>query len=209
MLLSEMKIALMRYGFDSTDPLTIWLNWGMREFERAYDWPFLENFQTVPTIIGTPEYTISTSILRQFKSLKINGDAKPLERMSLAQFHFEVPDKLVTGHPYKYVALTANTFRLYYIPDAVYTVDIYARGYELDLVDGNPNDTFDLIPPALHHLPVLRAAVFALETDNEESRASTLLNEFNTAVANAIADLGEHGTGPEYVQDVMSGGTWH
>src|SRR5712671_4982581 len=43
MLVSEIKVALKRYGFDDEDPLLIWINAAYHEIEKAYPkWPWLE-----------------------------------------------------------------------------------------------------------------------------------------------------------------------
>jgi hypothetical protein len=195
MQLSEMETALKRYGFSDDDPLTNWINWGMHELVKAHPWPFLETYLTISTTVGDGEYQADFNI----NYAKINGDAQPLQYMTLNSFAREFPDDTVRGHP-EYYTLLSNFMQFYPVPDAVYMIKVVGRQAEPDLVD--PTDEPSWIPPSMHHLIVVRAAVFALNAENEEDRAQAKLDEFNDMLPNHISSSGQHNDGPLYVQDV-------
>jgi hypothetical protein len=197
-----MKTALKRYGFDDTDPLNTWLNWGMQRFCSEYDWPFLEIFTQPVTVAGNPDVALSSTVVKRTISVKINGDSDPLQRLSLQQYHRTIPDKTQQGHPDRFTMLTANSMKLFYVPDAVYTLDVFARGIEAKLVDATGSDTFDLIPEPLHQLIVTRAAVFGLMAENEEDRANSNLADYQQGLQGAISDYGDKTDGPLFVLQV-------
>jgi hypothetical protein len=201
--LSDMKTALSRYGFNTTDPLTVWLNMGMHDLEMEEDWIFLRTPLTITTVIGTSDYVITQP---RISSLKINTYANPLSFLPLKTFQGEVIDYTESGVPEIYTMIGYKTVRLFRRPNAVYTINGFALNEEIDLVDSNSGDTADFIPTNIHHLIVLKAAVYALQAENEEARASDALDQYNQALVGARRRYTDFTGENREVQDVMAYG---
>jgi hypothetical protein len=211
-----MKTALKRYGFDDTDPLTTWLNWAGQTLCDEYDWRWLEYEATVNGIAGSTlvfELTPQSMIQRinWFKTAYDYGDGPPLEFLSSTRFHeMKARNPLLQGTPVYYTAWPADEhFQVSVYPapstEMVFHYQIQTKEEENGLIDAAPTATFNLIPPELHRAVVIRAAVFGLEAENEEDRASKLEGTYNTLVMKAINRQPKY-IGPLFVQDTQGYG---
>lgn len=205
MILSEMKTALKRYGFDDSDPLTTWINWGMHDLEHDQKWTFLAGLTSVNTVIGTSTLSLGTTI-GSIVSAKINGDSDPLDFLPPSAFMRNIADFTVSGHPSQYTRLSSGVIKLYPVPDAVYAVTFFYRGQELDLADASPGGTPLYIPSDMHHLIVIKAAAYGLQAENEEQRAQDALSQYTAGVSSVLAKYTDTTDEPREVQDVMNYG---
>lgn len=209
MILSEMETALMRYGFDTSDPLLTWLNWGMYEVTKEREWRFLEQIDNSVLLAGNPamSWIISPITIKKILSIKIIGQADPLRFVGPAQWHREVSDPTSTGTPQIYKVVHTTTDRVFTTvwptPTMGYTTEMVYKVKEIDLV--NPGDSPVYIPSELHSAIVVRAAAFGMEAEDEQDRATGLMNTFASLIANAISD-DDDTAGPSFVEDVMNYG---
>lgn len=209
---AEMETALKRFGFDDTDPLDTWLNAGMWEFCRKHDWSFLiqRDNENLSTSSGLISWAPGQSTIQKIISIKIEGQNGSLTEVSYQGWDQQVDSITATGCPLIYRIknfsagpgagdnLTTEVWPISTSADIVYLV------YKAkEPVIGNNGPLY--VPQELHYAIVLRAAVIALQAEDEDDRAATQLEAFNEMVASAISDDDRYG-GPYFVKDVMNYG---
>src|SRR5580765_2933367 len=101
MNLEQMETALKRYGFDSTDPLAIWLNAALHEMENDLDWPWLEKAtQTLlNTTIGSAALLFTGTNHAKVVSVRNETTKTKLEYFAWPRFVREVEDPTLKGTP--------------------------------------------------------------------------------------------------------------
>lgn len=211
MLLSEMKTALQRYGFDTTDPLTTWLNWGMKEVQKYHNWKNLELIIPVSVGAGQPTFTITSVNAKKVITAKVRGQGDPMTEITMQAFQRSVPDSSSppSGVPAEYFVWNSDPVTLEFwltaTPIANTTIELMVLLKEPDLVDSNPNDTTNYLSDDFHPAIVLRAAVFGLQAENEEDRANALFSTWTDMMDKQVGD-DDKTIGPLYVEDVMEYG---
>lgn len=221
MQLNSMKTALQRYGFDTTDPLTQWLNWGMWEVEKAHDWWFLYYQELISINAGDASISL-TNLLPAGSIKRINT----IRLLLPSTQSFDDPLEYITAQDWarKTTTLNTNSYRSaprYYsirvnpvndmevpiwpFPSVAYTAEVTAKVKDPAMSDAAPTVGPAYIPDTLEAAIITRAAAFGLMAENEESRASDALNQFDNLIKAEVTDS-DKVTGPQYVQDVMNYG---
>lgn len=191
MTLADMKTALERFGFDETDPLTTWINEGLRQFVDAYPWPFLEALVNVNTVANNDTIVLPSDFFSMITA-RVTTDSLPLDYMGRIQFENQIQDPTKKAKPTIYTLIGMSTVTLYPIPDAVYPIRLIYRKKVAALVN-------DADVPAIdsnyHYTAVLGAVAVALQAENEEDRATTALDNFNASIQTAIQAFGAKQSG--------------
>lgn len=185
MIVSELKEALKRFGFDNSDPLLTWLNAAMHEIEMAHTkWPFLEATETkILALVGSEDgrFNLAGSAKRIIKvrdvtnELSSGGQGKDLEFMDRRALQREFPNLKAKGKPEVFSILGSNTIQVYPVQDSERTLEVT---YISRLADLKGESEEPEIPEAYHYLIVLGAAYVALQAENEEDRAANAQAEF-------------------------------
>jgi hypothetical protein len=204
MLVSEAQTALMRFGFDSTDPLTIWLNEAMHQFEDAHDWGFLQQIATVNTVVGDSTLTLPTT-LHKIQSIRDVTSKKKLGYVTISEFERVVIDPTTRGQPDVYTITNMKVVQFYPATDLARTFRVV---YQEELVDMAATNVSMPGPTRIHYPIVQGAAMIALQAENEEDRAISAKAEFEAAIDRLWTkynskELDE----PQQVTDVMGYGS--
>lgn len=178
MLVSDGKTALKRYGFDDTDPLLIWLNEGMHQFEDAHDWAFLQQVTTLSALVGTNSLTLPTQLHKVQSVRDITGKHK-LEYMTISEFEREITDPTVTGYPMIYTITGTETLQFYPVLDVGRSFRVV---YQEELIDMTTDGAVMPGPTRIHYPIVQGSAMIALQAENEEDRATSAKAEFEAAI---------------------------
>lgn len=181
----QLKTALKRYGFTDSDPLLTWLNAALHEFAGRYNWPFLETVVESALAVGDDTIILPADFGKVI-SLKIKGFTKTPQYKDLHVFEDMVEDDTVTGVPDIYTLIGLSTIVLYPVNDAPQTVRLIYRKKVSDLVNDVDVPGVDVVT---HYAIVLKAAAIGLQAEDEEDRASTASDEFDSAVISAIAQF--------------------
>lgn len=180
MIVSDMNTALRRYGFDDTDPALSWLNAGMHRFETEEDWPFLFTDGSTTVVAGSTSITLPSDYSKPVLIKDMTHQTK-LRHKRFRQFSKLIGDESETGKPIFYV-VEAGVLKLWPVPD----VDIEMKFiYSKSLPDmSNPLAECPL-PTAWHWTVIKGAASIALQSENEEERAKTVMGEYQDDVDRA------------------------
>ena len=182
MNVEQMETALKRYGFDSTDPLLVWLNAAMHDIENDMDWPWLESSgpETVNTVAGKLNLTLPFNTLKVLTLRDATNKVK-LEYYDYHKFVREVEDPTQTGFPEIYTRSGLQLYvTLYPIPSAVFAMELTVQFETLDMTGpaSEPQTGVTVWPVESHFLIVQRAAALALMAENEEERAKTAQEQY-------------------------------
>lgn len=200
MQLSELKTLLKRTGFSDSDPLSSWLNIGMNWVLDSRDWPFLIKLASDTVVAGTPAITLPTDF-RRLITLKCVDTNNKLDPMEITEFEREISDPTVTGPPMLYLVF-GDLIDVYPTPDATYNMRLfYIKNIPALSLDTDEPE----LPNSLHYAVVQAAATVALQAENEEERAQTAEQEFESTIARAWRSLSGASSSDEYrtVTDVM------
>lgn len=204
MLVSAAKTALQAYGFDTNDPLNVWLDAGIHEFERAYDWPFLQVRASVVVNAGVAALVLPGTA---FKVMSIRdttvGRVHKLKYMDVVGFEDQIDDPTQQGTPTNYTVLTGNTVQIWPVPDTNTTFSVI---YQDALADTGADGTNMPGPVMIHYTCVMHSAYLALQADNEEDRAKTAQDQAQQAVWRIIRKYRANLDSQRQVQDSMGYG---
>lgn len=203
---AEMKTALKRYGFDDTDPLITWLDWGLHELEREHEWPFLVGEDSTTAAIGAGE-VFDTGLPGIF-IVQLQDNSDPMEYLSVEEFRRKT-DKTSTGSPYYWTfGPDPDDLRIWPKVTVATNIDLVYHKEEPEIVTLSGGDSLSFFPKGMHYLIVLRAAAFGLQAENEEDRASSELEAYKTGVLTAISRYGTpRRRSGRTVDDVMNYGS--
>lgn len=191
--LAQLQTALMRYGFDQTDPLTTWLNAAMHDFESCFDWPFLEVSPIrVPMPVGANTITLPSDCLKIMYVKDMTQFAK-LKYYTRNKFVRVVSDPDDMGLAEIYTLVNTNQIQIWRVLGSPTTFEVMYQSMCPDMV--NPTDepgTAELpFPNIVHYAIVQGAAYIALQAENEEDRATTALNQYQASLLRFMGKFGE------------------
>jgi hypothetical protein len=192
--LGEIKTALKRYGFDDTDPLTLWINAAMHEFEDAYPWPWLEREVFLALLVGEREVLVPSDFYKLISLKWKERDSRPVY-LGIDEFEEAITDRTITG-PLPSVFTMVGMERILVWPTASENLDIEFI-YRKELPDLVDDDDIPGIPTRHHYGLVAGAASYALQAENEEERSQTAQGLWQAVIDRAIARYGtrqEQGT---------------
>jgi hypothetical protein len=193
MLFQEMQTALMRYGFNDTDPINLWINAAMHEIEGAFDWPWLyEGPVSLVVTAGTNSVTLPTDFVK-IHSLKDLDHLAKIKFWNRHKFTRLIQDETDTGLIELYTLVGTNQIQFWRVPVTDTNIMLIYQGSTPDLV--NPTDVpttgSQQWPVMLHYPIVQRSASIALQAENEEDRAKTAQSEFETALMRCMGKYSE------------------
>lgn len=207
MQFSDMQTALMRYGFDSTDPLGTWLNAAMHDFEMAADWDVLESDNT---IINLPANTNTISVPNDFRKvidIRDYDNQVKLRQWNRRKFDRDIMDQSQPGLMELYTVVRNGSIQVWRVPYVNTNVQLWYQVACPDMVNptDQPGPTTNPFPVGCHYPIVVRAAAIALMAENEEQRATTAQQEYQSMLIRCIgAYAGERTLDDvETVQDVQ------
>ena len=204
MLVSELKTALKRYGFDDEDPLLIWLNAAYHEIEEEKDlWTFLETTEEVTLTAGTDTITTASLLKRPIKVVDVTDTANPidLEYYDRRAFLLEGRSQTATGAGELFYRVGDREMKVWPKPEKTRKLLVV---YVKELADLKEEAEEPKIPVANHYLIPLGAAYIGLQAENEEERAMTAENQFRNKLERMVNSDNEKQVGEaEYVEDVM------
>lgn len=183
MNLGEMKTALKRFGFDTSDPLATWLNASMHEFEDAAEWSFLLKQTTIVGNAGDSSLILPSDFFKTV-SIRNSTDGNKLKWVDSRQFDADVFDFTVQDVPTTYTTLGQTIIRLYPVLD---TTTTFVLTYESALLDMVNDTDVPGIPTRYHYSGIVQgAAAIALQAENEEERSTAARALFDSTVGRAI-----------------------
>lgn len=188
-----METALQRYGFDTSDPLAVWLNAAVHDIEAMYDWPFFEEgaYQFVAQA-GVQEIALPADFLKVITLWDSDHQCK-LQRWDYHKFKRDIQSPLDQGSPEIYTILNLNQIILWRVPLTNTNFELVYQATTADMV--NPTDvptSAGIAWPNIMHYPiVVRAAATALMAENEEDRAKSALDEFQRMILNCMGKFSE------------------
>lgn len=191
MRLAELQVALKRYGFNDTDPLTSWLNASLHEFEDSFRWPFLEAATTIRASANTATISTETlpSVFRRVIILKNLTNGSKLRFFPLIRFERQIPEPSEPGNAEIYTLLELNEITVWPIPQVPTE---YRLVYHRSIPDLVTSEDVPSIPAQYHYTIVRGAAYIALQAENEEERAQTAGAGFQSDVNRAINFYSSH-----------------
>lgn len=209
MTLAEMETALKRFGFDSTDPLSIWLNAAMHDVEDSFDWPWLESrVQDIVMPAGSSSLILPDSALKIIFIKDLTNQRK-LEYYDRHKFAREISDPAEIGCPEVYTLVDTTSVQIWRVLQEEITYECLFQSATPDLIFPNdePKTGDNRWPGNVSYLIVLRAAAFALQAENEEERAKNALEQYQNSLLKLMAKFGERELDePTTVQDVQGYG---
>lgn len=184
MKLEEIETALKRYGFDSSDPLLVWINAAYHEIEQAHKkWSFLEAEEEVKVASGSRRFSLSSPVKRFIRvrdvtaELSTGGEGLDLTYMDRRTMEREFPNLLVKGLPEYFTIVGGNEIQLYPVPSSDRTI---LSTYIKALADLAVAGEEPLIPVANHYTIVRGSAYIGLQAENEEERAASAQAQFES-----------------------------
>jgi hypothetical protein len=184
-ILSEMKTALKRFGFDDTDPLAIWLNAAMHEFEDEYKWTFTELLTTGTLTSGTLTLTVPSTYVRTIAlTFTAPSMENPLNYITYRDYQQRRADDggAISGVP-MYWTKGPGGLIVHPVPDADRSYEHIFRARSDDMVSDASSPAF--IPLEYHYALVEGAAAIGLAVDNSEERVADHRSIFEAAMARA------------------------
>lgn len=183
-----MQTALLRYGFDVTDPIATWLNASKNDFAMEADWTFLEEGPVTVTMASGNTITLPSDI-QKIITLKDNTNLCKLEYWSRRKFTRYIRDETETGYPEVYTLVGTNQIQLWRTPTTSINYQVLYQAISPDMVNAGdmPLSGSTAWPVATHYPLVVRAAAMALMAENEEDRAKVALGEYQSMMTNLLA----------------------
>ena len=211
MILSGMRDALRRFGFDPSDPLTVWLNAAMHEFVDAAPWPFLEQVQTITAPTSGTEVSAISDGVERINSVYLADPMSNDHKLSFWRWHKflrEISNPDSTGKPEIWSVWGSRELHVYPVANGAYDLKVYYIGNVSDMSADDDEPGGGLIPERWHYTIVQGAAAIALQAENEEERSATARALFESGISRGVAHYGlRHGDEFEQVQDVMGYGS--
>jgi hypothetical protein len=206
MLVSDLKAALFKYGFNDEDPWLQWLNEGYHEIEiENPQWSFLVVTETVALASGSVVVATTQTMKRPVKIRDITGESssggegEDLEYMDLPQFERNFGNHKEIGNP-QYYTVRGKAVEVYPVPSGDREIQVT---YIKELSDLAEETEEPLMPPSFHFCIVYKAAAVGLMGENEEERANTAESQFINKLERLVSDDREKQVGePEYVEIV-------
>lgn len=200
MVIGDWRIALKRYGFDSSDPIDVWLNAAYQDFQSDHAWPWARLITTVATTPGVSTLSLPSNFSRVF-TVRDTAKKDKLTYFDLWRFEREISDMDEVGNPIIYTVHAPNVISVWPVPASAVNLRVVYEKSFAELSDVNPTPD---MPVRFHYIPIFRAAAIALMAENEEDRSQTAIAEYNAAVekANSLyahTELGDE----EAVEDVQ------
>ncbi len=180
MFFSDMQALLMRYGFDTSDPLALWINAAKNDFASEQNWPFNE---VGPVIISMAAGTNSVTLPSDFSrpvSLKDNTNLAMLKYWEQHKFIENIQDETDTGLP-EVFTIQARQIQVWRVPTTSINYRLMYQADSPDLVastDVPQTLSGNVWPEDTHYPIVLNAAFIALMAENEEERAQTAYKQY-------------------------------
>lgn len=207
MLVSELKTALKRFGFDDSDPLLIWLNAAYHEIEEEKDdWSFLEITEEISQTTGDKNFVPAKLLNRPIKLLDITdtGTSYEVKYMDRRTFLMGEYDPTATGRPEVFYRVGDQEIEFWPKPEkARKFLFLYIR----ELEDLKEESEIPAIPVKNHFLIAQGAAYIALQAENEEDRAANAENQFRNKLERMVISDNEKQVGEvDTVEDVMEYG---
>jgi hypothetical protein len=190
---ASMQTALLRYGFDVNDPVQIWLNAAMHDFEAAFDWPFLEVLPYQTTLnIGANGITLPSDAGKVIYVKDMTNLAK-LKYYDRHKFVRVIQDPTDVGQAEVYTLVGTNQLQFWRVLQSATTFEVMYQALCPDMV--NPTDvpgTAETPFPEIVHYAILQcAAAIALQAENEEDRATTALQQYQASLMRFMGKFGE------------------
>lgn len=210
MLVGDAKIALKAFGFDDTDPLLIWLEAAKSDFEGRDDWPFLiKTAALIPMAIGVISVSGGTLPADIFKVMSVRDNTQGLKLQELDPLAYDrdLDNPNEPGLPQNYsvfASAVAPGLNLAIWPASTQAWSLQLR-YQATMTDITTlGDGVQMPGPVqMHYAYVQGAAAIALQADNEEDRAATAQQLFESKISSwrrkTFSDIDE----PSTVQNVM------
>jgi hypothetical protein len=194
MTLEEMETALKRYGFDNKDPLKAWLNAAMRDIESVYDWPFLETaLVETEMAAGSNEITLPLHTTKVI-TVKDQTNIYKLKYYDIHKFERDIREPKEVGLPEIYYLISTNyklgIWRVLEKPTK-FELRVQLECNDMELANSEPGSTSIKWPHHMHYPVVLRAAMIALNAENEEDRVKILAAEYEKMLMSLMLKYGE------------------
>lgn len=193
MNLTQLQVALKRYGFDDTDPLTTWLNAAMHDFEASYDWPFLEvmPYQTVVTP-GANTIVLPSDCMKVMYIKDMTSFSK-LKYYERHKFIRNIQDPTDVGQAEVYTLVGTTNLQIWRVLQLPTTFEIMYQASCPDMVNSSdvPGTTETPFPAIVQYAIVQYAAAIALQAENEEDRAKTAMQEYQATLMRLMGKFGE------------------
>jgi hypothetical protein len=207
-ILSEMKTALKRFGYDDSDPLTTWLNAAMHEFEDEFRWTFTELITTGTLTSGSLTLTVPSTYVRTI-ALTFTSPAMedPLVYITYRDYQQRRADDggAIPGVP-MYWTKGPGGLIIHPVPDADRGYEHIFRARAADMAVDDDSPAF--IPLEYHYALVEGAAAIALAVDNSEERVADHRSIFEAAMARAAGKYLSRTEGNrDQVRDIQDYGT--
>jgi hypothetical protein len=209
MNLGQMQTTLMRYGFDTTDPLTPWLNAAMHDVEASYDWPWMwEGPISLVVPAGSNTVTLPSDFFK-VHSVKDLDHLCKLKFWNRHKFTRLIQDETDTGLMEIYTLIGTNQIQFWRVPITPTNIMMIYQAQTYDMVNPGdiPTTSSNPWPTMLHYPIVMRAASIALQAENEEDRAKTAQDEFDRALLRCMGKFSEDQLDePDTVEDAQGYG---
>lgn len=190
MNLGSMKTSLKRFGFDDSDPLDSWINAALHDFEDANAWTFLETIFTGDTTPAS-DTLVGPTNLWKLHTARVVTESQKLIYISRTVWEDQIVDPTAPGLPTHFTMVGLDTILLWPVPDTVYSLRLsYTKSVPELIADVDIPD----VPARYHFAIVQRAAAIALQAENNEDRATTAQNQYDSVVARAIQSSSDHQT---------------
>lgn len=207
MLVSDLKVALRRYGFDTDDPLLVWINAGYHLLELEYSWPFLEaELNSIPLSTGINTIVAPSDFGRMIKLRDVTdestqGTGTDLRWTERREWERDIDSAQSSGIPEAFSLLGDATIRIWPVPDSDRLLNML---YQKSLPDLADDDETPLMPNAFHYGIVQAAAFIALQAESEEDRAKTAQAQYEATVSKLMMRYNPRQVGEvQGVADVM------
>lgn len=121
--LAQLKSKIIHKLGETTDDgmldnLTESVNAGLQQMATEHDWPWLVRITTIPTVIGTTDYSLPTNCTRIREIIYRDGTLTSVQLAELTRY-----DDIAGGEPALYYIQNA-TIKIAPIPDAVYSLTV-------------------------------------------------------------------------------------
>ena len=210
MQFSDMQTMLMRYGFDSTDPLALWLNAAMHEFEISADWDILESTPEIIQLQAGVNIIPTPADFRRVIDIRDYDNNVKLRQWNRRRFDRDIMVQTDPGFAEIYMVIRNGNIQIWRVPTVATNFQLWYQATCPDLVNPTdvPGTAYEPFPVACQHAIVVRAAAMALMAENEEQRAQTAQKEYQDALVRCIgAHAGERTIDePDTVQDTAGYG---
>jgi len=193
MLLQDLQRALMRYGFDTTDPLTIWINAAMHIFEASFDWPFLEIMPIQVTVQAGANTLQLPSDCGKVMYVKDMIQFEKLKYYERHKFVRMINDPTDIGLAEVYTLVNTNQMQLWRVLQTTTTFEVMYQGLCPDMVNSTdfPGTSQTPFPDIVQYAIVQMAAAITLQAENEEDRATTALQQYEQTLLRLMGKFSE------------------